>query len=96
MSIIKFKSGEGAAQEALDIANNSPYGLVGGVFTTDAKKQALFTQKMQAGIVQVNSYFSLFYDSPFGGVKQSGIGRELGHASLENFLESKTVILDQN
>jgi len=80
----------------LNIANNSEYGLAGGVFTSDAKKQALFSQKMETGIVNVNAYFSLFYDSPFGGVKQSGYGRELGHASLENFLEEKTVIIDQN
>jgi len=46
LSIIKFKSGENAAQEALDIANNTPYGLYGSVFTSDPRKQALFTQRL--------------------------------------------------
>jgi malonate-semialdehyde dehydrogenase (acetylating)/methylmalonate-semialdehyde dehydrogenase len=96
LSIIKFKSGETAAQDALNIANNSQYGLMGGVFTKDAAKQALFSQKLECGTVCTNNYASIFYDSEFGGLKQSGIGQELGHKGLESYLKSKTVIMDQN
>ena len=51
---------------------------------------------MQCGAVYVNSWFNMFYDAPFGGYKQSGFGREMGQEGLENFLETKSVIYDNN
>lgn len=51
-------------------------------------------RKLQCGTVGNNIYYGTFYDSPFGGYKESGIGREVSTASLESFLETKTVIVD--
>lgn len=80
--------------EAIAIANDTPYGLAGAVFSTDQKKCHRVVQNMECGGVTVNNYFSIFYDTPFGGYKQSGVGRELGDEGLESFLESKTVVYD--
>lgn len=67
---------------------------MGGVFTQDKSKANHVIRKLQCGIVNNNSYGGIFYDSPFGGFKESGVGRELSTSSLENFLETKTVIVD--
>jgi len=94
VTIQKFKSGEGSVEEALSIANDSDYGLVGGVFTQDKSKANTVVRKLQCGQVGNNTYLGVFYDTPFGGFKQSGIGRELSSDSLENYFETKTVIVD--
>ena len=93
-TILKFKSGEGSVDDALRIANDSIYGLVGGVFTSDRSKANHVVRKLQCGIVGNNTYFGALYDSPFGGFKESGYGRELAENGLENYLETKTVICD--
>ena len=94
VTIQKFKSGEGSLEEALSIANDSDYGLVGGVFTQDKSKANTVVRKLQCGQVGNNTYLGIFYDSPFGGYKQSGVGRELSTDALQNYLETKTVIVD--
>ena len=94
VSIIKFKSGEDSVEEALSLANDSKYGLMGGVFTQDKSKANQVARKLQCGQVGNNTYWGMFYDTPFGGYKQSGIGREMGSDSIENYLETKTVIVD--
>jgi len=53
-------------------------------------------REMEQGNVNVNSHFSVWVDSPFGGFKESGIGRELGDSSLNNYLETKAVLVDTN
>jgi len=93
-TILKFKSGEGSVEDALRIANDSVYGLVGGVFTSDRSKANHVVRKLKVGTVGNNTYYGGFYDSPFGGYKESGVGRELAENGLENFLETKTVIVD--
>lgn len=91
---IKFKSGEDNVHNALRIANDSVYGLAGGVMTSDRVKANLVARKLQCGIVGNNTYFGLFSDAPFGGYKQSGIGRELTQLGLDSYLETKTIIVD--
>jgi len=76
-SVIKFKSGEGSVEEAIRIGNNTPYGLSGGVFTSDRSKANLVSRKLQCGTVGNNTYFGGGCDTPFGGFKESGIGREM-------------------
>ena len=49
---------------------------------------------MECGHISVNNYFLNWYDTPFGGYKSSGVGRELGEDGLENFLETKTIVYD--
>jgi aldehyde dehydrogenase (NAD+) len=76
--------------EAVRIANNSIYGLAGAVFSRDPDRARAVARRIRAGSFSINggNYFGA--DSPFGGVKQSGIGREMGVAGLEEFLERKT------
>ena len=87
MSIIKFKTEE----EAIAIANNSQYGLAGGVFTRDLTRAHRVTQQLSCGLVWVNSYHPTFNELPWGGYKQSGTGRELGLYGIEGYMETKQV-----
>jgi aldehyde dehydrogenase (NAD+) len=76
--------------DAVRIANNSIYGLAGAVFSAEQDRALSVARRIRAGSFSVNggNYFSA--DAPFGGFKQSGVGREMGVAGLEEFLESKT------
>jgi aldehyde dehydrogenase (NAD+) len=75
--------------DAVRIANNSVYGLAGAVFSRDQGRALAVARRIRAGSFSVNggNYFGA--DSPFGGFKQSGVGREMGVAGLEEFLEPK-------
>jgi len=77
--------------EAIEKANNTTYGLGGSVFTEDIKKYLYVSKNIEAGIVWVNCYNVLEAALPFGGFKESGIGRELGEEGLHNYLEHKSV-----
>jgi aldehyde dehydrogenase (NAD+) len=76
--------------DAVRIANNSIFGLSGGVQSADEDRALAVARRIRAGTFTINggNYFSA--DAPFGGFKQSGVGREMGVAGLEEFLESKT------
>ncbi|MEU2283738.1 aldehyde dehydrogenase family protein [Streptomyces sp. NPDC013178] len=80
--------------DIVDIERTNPYGLAAGVFTRDMAKAIRTADAMRAGTVFVNTWNTLDAALPFGGYKQSGWGREMGHAVLENYLETKTVIAD--
>jgi aldehyde dehydrogenase (NAD+) len=77
-------------EDAVRIANNSIYGLAGAVFSRDQDRALAVARRIRTGSFSINggNYFSA--DSPFGGFKQSGVGREMGVAGLEEFLERKT------
>ena len=85
--IVPFKS----EAEALQLANDTTYGLGSAVFTKDIAKAHRLARKIEAGTVWINSSQDLDYRVPFGGVKQSGIGRELGEAGLEAYSQKKAV-----
>lgn len=85
--IQKFK-GE---QEAIELANGTDYGLAGGVFTVDGAKAMRVIRKLRAGITWINSYHPTYNEAPWGGYKQSGIGRSLGTFGLEEFQEIKQI-----
>jgi betaine-aldehyde dehydrogenase len=72
------------------MANDSPYGLHGAVFSTDAKRAVSVAERLVTGAVSVNT-FALNSDAPFGGRKASGIGREFGPEGIASFLEYKTI-----
>jgi aldehyde dehydrogenase (NAD+) len=76
---------------AVDLANNSIFGLSGAVWGTDEDRATAVARRIRTGTVSVNG--GMFYgaDSPFGGYKQSGIGREMGVAGMEEYLEMKTL-----
>jgi aldehyde dehydrogenase (NAD+) len=86
LSVIRYSD----EAEALAIANNSDYGLAGAVWSADRDRALAFARKVRTGSIDVNGgrYNPL---APFGGYKRSGIGREMGVAGLEEFLETKAI-----
>jgi aldehyde dehydrogenase (NAD+) len=85
--ITSFKTEE----EALELANDTTYGLGSAVFTQDITRGHRIAKKIEAGMVWINSSNDSDYRVPFGGVKQSGIGRELGEAGLAAYSNTKSV-----
>ena len=77
--------------EAVRLANDSPYALAAGVWTADVRAAHRLARRLKAGTVWVNTYRSVAPYAPFGGMKQSGIGRESGVKAVEQYLENKTV-----
>ncbi|WP_283613527.1 aldehyde dehydrogenase [Mycolicibacterium poriferae] len=77
--------------DAVRIVNDSPYGLSGTVFSADADRAAGIAARMRVGTVNVNGGVWYSADMPFGGYKQSGIGREMGLAGFEEYLEIKAI-----
>src|SRR5690606_20868382 len=77
--------------DAVRIAGNSVYGLSGGVFGADAERARSVARRIRTGTFSINGGNYFHPDAPFGGYKQSGIGREMGRAGLEEFLETKTL-----
>jgi aldehyde dehydrogenase (NAD+) len=89
MSIIPFKG----IEEVIDRANRTTYGLAAAVWTKDVQKAHAIAHSVRAGTVWVNCYNVLDNRAPFGGFKQSGIGRELGEYGLQQYTEVKTVTM---
>jgi aldehyde dehydrogenase (NAD+) len=77
--------------DAVRIANDSPYGLSGTVYSGDPERAANVAARLRVGTVNVNGGVWYSADAPFGGYKQSGIGREMGLAGFEEYLETKLV-----
>lgn len=77
--------------EAVRLANDTPYGLAAGVFTQDGARGLRVLKQIRAGITWLNTYHPTFNEAPWGGYKQSGIGRELGPWGLDAYLETKQI-----
>ena len=71
--------------------NASPYGLSGSIWTNDLKRALRVARRVESGVLSINSHSSVHVDAPFGGFKQSGLGRDLGMAALEGYTELKNV-----
>jgi aldehyde dehydrogenase (NAD+) len=87
MSIIKFRN----LDEVIERANNTTYGLAAAVWTRDISKALAIANNVRAGTVWVNCFDVFDAAAPFGGFKQSGIGREMGEYALQQYTEVKTV-----
>jgi aldehyde dehydrogenase (NAD+) len=87
LSVIKFKDEE----EALAIANDVRFGLGSGVWTSDIGRAIRMSERIQAGTVWINTYRAVSYLSPFGGYKDSGLGRENGMDAMREYLQVKSV-----
>jgi acyl-CoA reductase-like NAD-dependent aldehyde dehydrogenase len=79
--------------DAVAIANDTPYGLSGSVWTQDIGRALRVARAVETGNLSVNSHASVRYWTPFGGFKQSGLGRELGPDALDAFTETKNVFI---
>jgi aldehyde dehydrogenase (NAD+) len=86
-TISKFKT----KADVIKIGNNTTYGLAAAVHTSNLTTAIEVANALRAGTVWVNSYNTLHWQLPFGGYKESGIGRELGEAALDNYIQTKTV-----
>jgi len=80
-------------EHALALANNTPYGLAAVLWTRDVKRSHRMARSLQAGIVWVNCWMIRDLRTPFGGMKQSGVGREGGVDALRFFTEAKNVCI---
>lgn len=87
LSVIRFREDD----EAFAMANNTAYGLAAGVWTTDQRRTFTAAKRLRAGTIWTNCYRAVSYMAPFGGFKNSGIGRESGQESIREYLETKCV-----
>ncbi|CAK1545857.1 unnamed protein product [Leptosia nina] len=86
-NILKFET----LEEVIDRANATNYGLAAGIFTTNVNTALQYSKHVEAGTVWVNTYLAMGPQAPFGGFKDSGVGRETGSHCLDEYLEVKTV-----
>jgi betaine-aldehyde dehydrogenase len=89
VSVITFRD----EAEAVRIANDTPYGLSGSLWTRDGARQLRVARALRTGVLGVNTNSSVFVQTPFGGYKQSGVGKELGMHALDHNTELKSVFI---
>ncbi len=87
LAVIRFKD----EQDAIRIANDIRYGLAAGVWTRSLHRAMLLSAEIKAGTVWINNYRAISYTSPFGGFKDSGLGREGGIQAVRDYMEIKSV-----
>ncbi len=89
LAVVPFDTEE----EAVRLANDNEYGLAGSVFTQDVSRAIRVVKQLQAGSISVNTHDAVDVSMPFGGYKNSGLGKDMGKEQLEHFLETKSVIV---
>ena len=90
LSVLPFRD----EAEAIRLANDTEYGLSGSIWTRDLGQALRVSQAVETGALSVNSHSSVRYWTPFGGMKQSGLGRELGPDALHSFTDVKNVFIN--
>ncbi len=89
LSVLRFSD----VDHALEIANSTVYGLSAGIWSQDIDQAITFARRAKAGTVWINCWMDGFPEMSFGGYKESGLGRELGRAAIEEFTELKTIAI---
>ena len=92
VSITPFKTEE----EAYQLANSTQFGLVAGVFTNELSRTLRATKALKAGQIFVNEWYAGGIETPFGGIKMSGFGREKGQEALYSYVNTKNVAIRVN
>lgn len=82
--------------DGIRLANDTPYGLAGSIWTENLGRAVRVSRAVKSGVLSVNSHSSVRYWTPFGGMKESGLGRELGPDAAEHFTETKNVFFATN
>ena len=77
----------------IEEVNDSPYGLSGSIWTNDLKRALRVARKVESGVLSINCNNSVHVEAPFGGFKQSGIGRDLGMSAMEGYTELKNIYI---
>ncbi len=77
--------------EVVALANNTPFGLAAGIWTNNIRRGHLLARRLRAGTVWINTYRALAFNSPFGGFKNSGLGRQNGAEAVNQFVQTKSV-----
>ena len=90
LSVITFKDEE----DAIRIGNDVNYGLAAGIWTQNLNRATIMAKRLRAGTIWVNTYRAVSVTAPFGGYKQSGIGRENGQEAIEQYLQTKSVMIN--
>jgi aldehyde dehydrogenase (NAD+) len=91
LSVIEYKTEE----EAILLANDSMYGLGAGVWSKDKERGLRLAHRLRAGTVWINEWHLISERAPFGGYKQSGVGREFGIEGLKEYTEAKHLHIDE-
>jgi acyl-CoA reductase-like NAD-dependent aldehyde dehydrogenase len=89
VSIVPFTD----ENEMLKQVNASPYGLSGSIWTNDLRRALRVAKRVESGVLSINSHSSVHVEAPFGGFKQSGLGRDLGMAAMEGYTELKNIYI---
>lgn len=92
LAVLRFED----ETHAIRIANDIKFGLAAGVWTKSLRRAMLMSEKLKAGTVWINNYRSTSYTTPFGGFKDSGIGREGGIEAVKEYMEVKSVWLSSD
>jgi len=90
MAVLPFSS----VEEVVELANDNDYGLAAAIWTKDITKALRTARALRAGIVWINDTQPAPTEMPWGGYKQSGIGRELGREGIEDYLEKKSIYVN--
>ena len=90
LGVLKYES----VEDAVDMANDSIFGLSAGVWSSDIEKAKRVASRLRSGTIWINEWHILSEKAPFGGYKQSGVGREFGDEGLHEYTELKTLYVD--